>query len=391
MQTLSAQEARQISLASLGVTRGLETIDQVIETLNLIQIDSVNVFARAHLMPVFTRIGNYDLAEFERLAFGAGAKPTYLEYWAHCAALIPERDWKLFEFRRNEYLNKPSIQEILKPGNKTAQWVFSELRQNGAMTISEFEHDLNKRGGSWWGWSEVKVILERLVFAGVVVSAGRHNFQRKYSLNPSFGETSGLTKDQQIQALLVQAATSLGVATEADLADYYRLTRPTARPHLKQLVEQGALEIVEVDSWKDPAFIAPGLLSTPKADVSDQRPLKLVNPFDPIMWNRERTKRLFDFDYLIEIYTPEAKRKYGYYTLGLLYGDRLIGRVDLKHERKGRKLLVQALWHETLTAAELTEITPWLKQELELAMNWVGAETLIPPTKGNWPLMAGLS
>jgi uncharacterized protein YcaQ len=156
-------------------------------------------------------------------------------------------------------------------------------------------------------------------------------------------------------------------------------------------VEQGALEIVEVDSWKDLAFIAPGLLSKPQPDGTDQRPLKLVNPFDPIMWNRERTKRLFDFDYLIEIYTPEAKRKYGYYTLGLLYGDRLIGRVDLKHERKGRQLIVQSLWHENLTAAELEEIAPWLQQELELAMNWVGAETLIPPTKGNWPLMAGLS
>ena len=386
MQSLSRNEARHLALASQGIDQGLNTITDVLENLNLFQVDSVNVFARAHLMPAFTRIGAYDLKEFETLAFGDGELPQYREYWAHCAALIQEADWPLFEFRRNTYLQKQSVRDVLSKTNKTASWVLQELKTNGPMTIGEFEHDLNKRGGSWWGWSEVKQILERLLFAGVVVSAGRIGFQRRYALAEDLPAVAAadLTPDQQKQALLLKAARSLGAATESDLADYFRFYPTEARRQLEELLVSGDLEHVSVEGWEKPGFVIPGHLEQAQFKIDSSRQLKLLSPFDPIIWNRNRAKRLFDFDYLIEIYVPEAKRTYGYYTLPILYKDRLIGRVDLKHERKQKQLIVKSLWHENLSKKELLEIHPHLEQELQLAKNWIGAETLIPPSKGNW-------
>jgi uncharacterized protein len=178
---IKADRAKALALHSLGIHRPHADLDDVLGTLHLFQIDSVNVFARAHLMPAFSRLGDYSLEEFETKAFGAGSSPEYREYWAHCAALIAPDDWGLFEFRRAEYRSKEKIRQ-LGPGHQLADWIRSELQSNGPMTVSEFEHDSNKRKGSWWGWSEVKVILERLYFAGELVSAGRNNFSRLYAL-----------------------------------------------------------------------------------------------------------------------------------------------------------------------------------------------------------------
>ena len=385
MQTVDKVTTKKLVLDSLGIHKPLTQINQALETLHLFQVDSVNVFQRAHLMPAFSRIGSYSLSEFERIAFGAGETPILREYWAHCAALIPAKDWGLFEFRRLEYQGMERVKQTLSKSNKTAAWVLGELKTNGPMTISQFEHDSNKRQGSWWGWSEVKTILERMYFAGVVVSAGRSNFSRLYALPEQVGvEESGLSVDQQKLELIRRSAKALGVATEGELADYFRFTKTEARPSLKKLVQDGELIEVAPEGWEEKGYALPERLETlPSLDYS--RPLRIFNPFDPLTWNRQRTSRIFGFDYQIEIYTPEPKRKYGYYTLPILYLDNLVGRVDLKHERKRGELIVQSLWAETWVDKKLmAEMQPHLANEFDLIRSWIGAEKLIPPQKGNW-------
>ena len=180
--------------------------------------------------------------------------------------------------------------------------------------------------------------------------------------------------------------TAIGVGTAEDIADYFRFRTTEARPLLKQLVEAGEVVEVQVQGWEKLGF---ALASADLAQGFEigERQVRLLSPFDPVTWRRDRALRLYDFDYRIEIYTPEAKRKYGYYTLPILYKDRLVGRVDLKNDRKAKSLNVLSLWHEPwVSKADLKAITPELVKELRLAAHWVGAETLNPPSKGNWAL-----
>jgi uncharacterized protein YcaQ len=385
--SLSKEQARALALQSLGIHTPVATIQEALKTLHLFQIDSVNVFTRAHLMPAFSRVGAYSLDEFEAIAFGAGSTPALREYWAHCAALIAPKDWGLFDFRRNEYRQRDRVKELLSPKHQLTNWIKGELKQNGPMTIAEFEHDSNKRTGNWWGWSEVKLILERLFFAGEMVSAGRRNFSRLYAL-PEQVEmpTLVLTEAEQKLELLKRSALALGVATEGELADYFRFTKTEAKASFKTLLQSGELVEVSVEGSQEPNYaLTSNLKGAIELDYS--RPLRLFNPFDPLTWHRDRTRRLFDFDYMIEIYTPEPKRKYGYYTLPILYKDRLVGRTDLKHDRKSGELRVLSLWKEDWVNKALEkEMAPHLEAEFDLARTFIGAEKLIPPSRGNWPL-----
>lgn len=384
---LSIESARATVLSSLGIHQELKTIDEALERLHLFQIDSVNVFARAHLVPAFSRVGQYSLQEFEAKAFGAGQAPEYREYWAHCAAVINARDWGLFEFRRNEYRASERIKPLLSPKHKLASWIRGELESKGPMTIAEFEHDANRRTGNWWGWSEVKLILERLYFAGEVVSSGRRNFSRLYALPEHIDLPSlGISESEQKTELLRRSARSLGVATEAELADYFRFTKTEAKPFFKALLASGELVQLEVEGSTEPNYALAETLQL-SHELKFDRPLRLFNPFDPLTWHRDRTRRLFGFDYMIEIYTPEPKRKYGYYTLPILYRDRLVGRADLKHDRQAGALVVKSLWKEDFVDRKLErEMAEPLIAELELAKSWIGAEKLIPPSRGNWSL-----
>lgn len=365
----------------------MDSIQDALKTLHLFQIDSVNVFTRAHLMPAFSRVGAYSLDEFERLAFGAGSMPEFREYWAHCAALIAPEDWGLFEFRRNEYRQREKVKALLSPKHQLTNWIRGELRQNGPMTIAQFEHDSNKRTGNWWGWSEVKLILERLFFAGEMVSAGRKNFSRLYALPEQVDMPHlGIGEAGQKLELLRRSAQALGIATEGELADYFRFTKTEAKASFKSLLQSGELVEVAVEGWHEPNYVLAKTLET-RVSLDYSRPLRIFNPFDPLTWHRDRNRRLFDFDYMIEIYTPEPKRKYGYYTLPILYKDRLVGRADLKHDRKSGELRVLSLWKELWVDKSLEkEMAPHLQEEFDLARKFVGAEKLIPPSRGNWSL-----
>ena len=384
MQNISNQQARGLALSAQGFQKKFSSLEEVLGTTHVFQLDSVNVFERAHLLPAFSRMGAYPLAEFEKWAFG---EPQIAEEWAHCAGLVSKTDWALFEFRRQESLARQSVQTMLKAQAKTISWIESELASNGPMTVSQFEHDQNKRRGNWWGWSEVKLLLERLYDAGLLVSAGRTKFSRLYALPEQVQlPKPTLSIEAQKLALISKSVATIGVGTAEDIADYFRFRTTDVKPMLKQLVEIGQVVEVQVQGWEKPGF-APASLDLDQSFEIGERQVRLLSPFDPVTWRRDRALRLYDFDYRIEIYTPEAKRKYGYYTLPILYKDRLVGRVDLKNERKAKSLNVLSLWHEPwVSKAELKAITPELVKELKLAADWVGAETLNPPSKGNWAL-----
>ena len=382
--SISNQQARKLALSAQGFQNQYSSLDQVLATTHVFQLDSVNVFERAHLLPAFSRMGAYPLAEFENWAF---AQPQIAEEWAHCAGLVSKPDWGLFEFRRQESLARQSVQTMLKEQAKTISWIKSELAGNGPMTVSQFEHDQNKRRGNWWGWSEVKLTLERLYDAGLLVSAGRTKFSRLYAL-PEQVELPKPTLSIEAQklALITKSVQGIGVGTAEDIADYFRFRTTDTKPLLRQLVEAGDVAEVQVLGWEKPGY-AQADLDLEQGFELGERQVRLLSPFDPVTWRRDRALRLYDFDYRIEIYTPEAKRKFGYYTLPILYRDRLVGRVDLKNDRKAKALNVLSLWHEPwLSKADLKAITPELIKELKLAAQWVGAETLNPPSKGNWAL-----
>jgi uncharacterized protein len=382
--SITNQQARNLALSAQGFQDQFSALDQVLAKTQVFQLDSVNVFERAHLLPAFSRMGAYSLAEFEAWAFG---QPQIAEEWAHCAALVTKTDWALFDFRRQESLARQSVQTMLKEQAKTIAWIRSELASNGPMTVSQFEHDQNKRRGNWWGWSEVKLLLERLYDCGELVSAGRTKFSRLYAL-PEQVELPKptLSKTAQQLALISKSIAAIGVGTAEDIADYFRFRTTDTKPLIKQLIEAGEVVEVSVSGWDKPGYAPAGLDFEQPFEIGE-RQVRLLSPFDPITWRRDRALRLYDFDYRIEIYTPEPKRQYGYYTLPILYRDRLVGRVDLKNDRKAKALNVLSLWSEPwVTKAELKAITPELVKELKLAANWVGAETLNPPSKGNWAL-----
>lgn len=382
--TISNGQARKLALNAQGFQARFSSLDQVLATTHVFQLDSVNVFERAHLLPAFSRMGAYSLAEFEQWAFG---EPQIAEEWAHCATLLAKPDWALFEFRRQESLSRQTVQTMLKEQAKTIGWIKSELATNGPMTVSQFEHDQNQRKGGWWGWSEVKLTLERLYDAGLLVSAGRTKFSRLYAL-PEQVELprTQLSEEAQKLALVRKSVVAMGVGIAEDIADYFRFRTTDVRPLLRKLVEAGEVTEVRVEGWEKPGYASTSINLEQDFDIGE-RQVRLLSPFDPVTWHRERALRLYDFDYRIEIYTPEAKRKYGYYTLPILYRDRLVGRVDLKNDRKAKQLNVLSLWHEDwVSKADLKAITPELVKELRLAAAWVGAERLNPPSKGNWAL-----
>jgi len=376
LDAVSPALARRIALAAQGFGRalpgspGLRQVSGVVERLGMLQIDSVNVFERSHYLPVFSRVGHYDRGLLDRLSYGRRGR--LLEYWAHQAAFIPRELWPLFEFRREEYRQRGSEWGGWLVENRTlADWLRRELEANGPMRASAIEHDSNERRGPWWGWSDVKRTLEWMFRVGEVVCVERQRFERVYAL-PEQALAPELLREPPAEAdavreLVAFAASALGIATEADLADYWRMKRAPVRAAIHDLEDAGELVPVEVPGWTT------GSRPTPTWVHRDaRRPRRIeasavLSPFDPIVWFRPRTERLFDFHYRIEIYTPEPERKFGYYSLPVLIDDDVVGRIDLKSDRKARVLRVQSAWAE---AGALPETAQRLVPVLRRAASW---------------------
>jgi uncharacterized protein YcaQ len=377
--SLSKAEAKAIALDALGFSDARpQSVWDVFDRTNLLQVDSVNVFERAHYMPLFSRLGSYQKSELDDLT--GGFNPELIEYWAHEASIIRTQDLPLFHWRMSD--NRYTTWDT-----KLATWITNELKERGPLTTSDFEHPGHARKGSWWGWSDVKRTLERMFFCGALVSGGRSGFKRIYALPeqvlPSDLMASPPSQPEAQKVLLTRAANSLGVGTQNDLADYFRMSPGKVSHLIQELIEDGKLMKLEVEGWKTTGYAIPKVNLTPPTHQGTT----VLSPFDPVCWNRERTSRVFGFDYKIEIYVPEPKRVFGYYSLPLLHNGELIARLDLKNNRQQKTLQVQSSWVEESKVSKFPKSA--VTKHLSHIAKWQGLKEIVIAKKGNVSLELG--
>ncbi|MGZ4247409.1 MAG: winged helix-turn-helix domain-containing protein [Solirubrobacteraceae bacterium] len=382
-----------MALAAQGFDRprparppGVRQITALVTQLGLLQLDSVNVFSRAHYMPVFSRLGPYDRGILDRIAgHGSGRIDRRLvEYWAHEASLIPVELHPLFRWRMADVDGEAwgSISRVIRERPElvaeTLELVIERgpvrARDTGAVRPPPVD-------GRLWNWHEGQVAHEHLFFTGQVGAARRVNFERLYDTidrvlpaevlsRPTLGEA-----DAQRELVRV-AARALGVATEPDIGDYFRLPRADSKARVAELVEAGELVAVSVEGWTAPAYLWPQARVPRRIDAR-----ALLSPFDSLIWFRQRTERLFGFRYRIEIYTPAPKRQYGYYVLPFLLGDELVARVDLKSDRQQGVLLVQGAFAED--GVDRDRVASELAAELRLVAGWLELDDVVVVRNGD--------
>ncbi|PWC34098.1 winged helix-turn-helix domain-containing protein [Azospirillum sp. TSO35-2] len=382
-ETLSLRDARRVAIAAQGFPASpLSASDpaavearharRLIGRLGLVQIDSVNVLVRSHYLPLFSRLGPYEAALLDRLAYG-GKRRALFEYWGHEASLIPVEQQPLFRWRMERAERGDGIYgELARFAAERRPYidgVLAEVAERGPLGASELS-EAGRGAGGWWGWSDGKRALEFLFWAGRVTTAGRRGFERLYDLPDRVLPAAVLaapTPDaaEAQRALLRIAARAHGVATERDLRDYHRLDVADARLRLAELVEAGELLPVAVEGWDRTAYVLPDLRVPRKLAAQ-----ALLSPFDSLIWERQRTERLFGARIRLEIYTPAHKREHGYYVLPFLMGERIAARVDLKSDRKAGALLVQAAHGEP--GADPAAVAPALAAELQRMAGWLG-------------------
>ena len=343
----------------------------VLDRLGLLQIDSVNVLARAHYVPLYSRLGAYASNLLDRAAYGGKGRKLF-EYWGHEASLIrvdlhPLFRWRMARAERGDGIYG-GLARFAVERRPFVEAVLRQVETGGPLTARELAEG-GPGHGSWWGWSDGKRALEFLFCAGRVTTATRRGFERVYDLPERVLPAEILdrptpTPEEAQRELIRFAARALGVATARDLRDYFRLDTDDAKMRLAELVEAGALVPVEVEGWSAPAYVEPGVKIPRKVAAQ-----ALVSPFDPLVWERSRTQSLFDFHYRIEIYTPAEKRQHGYYVLPFLFGDRIVARVDLKADRAGGRLLVHSVHLEPW--ADPAEVALALREELDRMAAWL--------------------
>ncbi|KIP53482.1 winged helix-turn-helix domain-containing protein [Leucobacter komagatae] len=386
---LTAAEARRVALAAQGFAnapklRVRRPFDGALDALHVLQIDSVNVFARSHYMPVFSRHGGYTTEQLDRLLWNSG---EYTEYWAHEAAFIPVADRRLFGWRMADRRDKQRATGATERFAGAMDAVRARLADAGPQFVRELEEGPREKRGPWWDWSDTKRAVEMLFATGEVVSAGREGFQRRYALTADVISDEHLVEVDRATAqleLVARAARSLGVGTLADLADYHRLRATEAQVAVETLEESGELLPVTVEGWQTRTGKTERAWLHRDARVPGRlAPNALLTPFDPVVWFRPRAERMFDFHYRIEIYTPKEQRQFGYYCLPLLVGGKLAGRIDLKADRAGEALLVQAAWREPGAPSQTAEVAADLLQQ---AARWQGLNSIAFSGVGNLAL-----
>ena len=376
LDELTIVEARSLALAAQGFDKPRSkskssTADavEVIKKLGVIQIDSVNVLVRSQELPLFARLGDHDRNAINK----ATAQSKIFEYWGHEAAILPVEIQPLFRWKMNAArtgrIKHWGLTSFYADNKAFVKRILKHVEANGPVTARELSTRTTKKS-SWWDWDEAKTALEYLFLTGQLMSCGRgSDFARIYDITervlPSkILNTPTPTENEARKQLLVRAAKAQGVATLTDLADYYRQKTAVIKPLVNELVEQGDLREVTVDTWVEKAFVHRSAKPPKKLYAT-----ALLSPFDSVVWCRPRNERLFDFHYRIEIYTPKEKRKFGYYVLPFMMNGELVGRVDLKADRANAKLLVQSV--HTEKGIKRASINGALTDELRALANWL--------------------
>lgn len=375
-ETLSLAAARRVALAAQGFTDrsvtdpGRQAIRRTLDRVGIVQIDSVNVLSRSHYLPFFARLGPYQREVLDR---AVNRRPRLVfEYWAHEASLVPIQLQPALRWRMQRAADDSwgRMRRLAKERPDLIPWVLDEVKRLGPVTAGEIEDDAPRRKDHWgWNWSDVKTVLEYLFWAGEVTSAGRNGgFARQYDLPsrvlpPEIVDAPTPSHDDAMRTLVAAAARAHGIGTERCLRDYFRLPAADAKKAIADLVDDGVLLPVTVKGWSRATYL--------HRDAGVPRRVSaraLLSPFDSLVWERSRVEELFGFRYRIEIYVPKPKRVHGYYVLPFLLGDHLVARVDLKADRQGGALRVQAAWREpdappetaVELAAELSSMAEWM-------------------------------
>jgi uncharacterized protein len=388
MQTLSIQSARRIALRALGladgrpdaaIRRDVRHLRKVTDRLGIVQLDSVNVLLRAHAMPFWSRVGAHDHAARDHLLWHSG---ELTEGWAHVASLTPVAHWRLLHHRREAFRagDRRAAFERDHPG--FIERILEEVTDAGPSSVTDLV-DAGARSGPWWGNPRGKRALQHLFLGGeLAVHHRTGNFVTVYDrtdrvLPAGLLEAEPPGRDEARRELLLIAARAHGIGTAADLADHHRQAIRPARRVLAELATDGALREVRVAGWgNEPVYLDPRA-SAPR----ELRGATLVSPFDPVMWFRDRTERLFDLHYRIEIYVPEAQRRHGYYVLPFLLRDRFVARVDLKADRRARRLLVRAAFAEP--DVDRVEVARALTAELHHLAAWLDLDEVVVERRGD--------
>lgn len=383
---LSAAQARRIALAAQGFGEprpggalSRRHVRRVFGRVGLVQIDSVNVLVRSQYLPLYSRIGAYPVKLLDDAAYGM--RRELFEYWGHEASLLPFAMYPLLRWRMSRAQRLvgmySAFARFAREKPRLIQTVLREVERRGPLSAGDL--GMGKGTGSWWGWSDAKAALEYLFWAGQVTTAHRRGFERVYDLTErvipaALFQAPALAEDEAQRELFRIALRADGVATERDLRDYFRIGPADAKPRIAELLDAGEFVPVRVEGWKHQAYVAPDVRIPRRIAAS-----ALLSPFDSLVWERDRTSRLFGFHYRLELYTPAHKRVHGYYVLPFLWGERLVARVDLKADRASRTLRAIALHVES--DAGRREVALALQPELARMAEWLGLRDVDGPPK----------
>jgi uncharacterized protein YcaQ len=368
---------------------GIQYLRRTIHQLGLLQLDFVNVLVPAHYQVLFSRLGPYERSRLDDLVYRSRA---FTEQWAHEASILPVESWPLLRHRMETRRVRPyGFERFLEQNADYVSWVLDQVRVRGPLAAADLpEADGTPRRLAEVWWTVPRAVLELHFGRGLLaVTERRADCARVYDLAervlPQEHHGRAVTREEAQRELLRLAARAHGIGTAADLADYYHMPVREARPRLAELAEAGVLRVVRVESWREPAYVHVKAQLPAQIDVA-----ALLSPFDPVVWFRPRTERLFAFDYRMEVFVPREKRRWGCYVLPFLLGDRLVARVDLKADRAGRRLLVLAAYLEP--CAKAGAVAAALATELQTLAVWLDLDVITMESRHSFarPLAAAL-
>ena len=389
-EELSAYQARSIALAAQGLQQSgklvskelnIYALRRTFQDIGVLQIDAVSIVARSHLLVLRSRLGSSQERLLEVLNRSAYKRRDLTEYWCHEASYLPVQDWPLFKWRMQEAQSGKvwkGIWEFVTNNRKFVEAVHEKIRDLGPSSAGQLGSQ--KKKGSWWSWSDTKIALEWLFWVGAVAVSHRENFTRFYDLServlPEEILGSALPANQAQRELILKASRHLGVATAEDLVDYHRLPKVEGKKRVGELAEDKLLREVVVEGWDRPGYMHPKT----SFEQTTSRSV-LLSPFDPLVWFRPRARRLFDFDYRLEIYIPAEKRIHGYYVLPFLDRNKLRARVDVKANSEKNILEVRGAYGEGRTVDQ--ETAESLAHELQALASWRNLDGLKIGKRGN--------
>ena len=376
MKPLSLDAVRGLMIAAQGLhdhprpRATKKAVRSIIRQMHILQIDTINVIARSPYLVLWSRLGDYNPRWLEELL----AEGALFEYWSHAACFLPIEDYPLYRHVYESWLGGRA-HKWLEEHSEVAETVRNHIRTNGETRSSDFVRTDGQKTG-WWNWKDEKVVLEYLFYAGELMVRKRHNFQRIYDLRErvmaNYDEKDTLLLADAHDQFVLNTIQALGVTKAEWIPDYFRLSKTEGKAAIQRLEKQGRLMPVDVEGWKTPGYIHPENLKQVEAATKGKIPRSkttFLSPFDPLVWDRARALDLFNFDYKIEVYTPAPKRKYGYFTLPILYNNALIGRIDPKAHRKEGIFEVKALHLEPGVVVDDALVTE-VKSALQACAAW---------------------